>query len=768
MKIAMRILLLIVAVLAVFAVVLLIIKASNDDIRRGANRVVESADTVNTDFLLYTQVREFDEAVSLLTREAFQIGYLQKDDDVNSRKTQFDSQLTRVIEKANALNSPTVLQSIQKIGGYTDELTKYKKEELRSLALLDQYRVYIVNELQTSFAQNEANVDEFLTMDGERYDEAVGKIRALIEQSLSAPENERAQTFKSALKSEAVVEDLSLIEHETLWESDLLDERIRGLSFYKLMIMRREVGLREGDIYSLEESPDDLLKRIREELTVLEAEGTRTDTEKMQKVLIERSLQNYDSTLSSYIDLLISTSFIGAEIALNNESIYKLQESIEAIRSRSLELVNQKINAEIEAISRSLNALFTEEQEKVESAIVNMKAEGKNTVATTDNSGQKILWLLVLAIVITALSFLYIYGLFRKLMKQLLPVAEKMKNLDFSGALDFKPSKDELGQILSSFKDVVNTMKTTVGEVSGAAQKIQIESETVVSSVEENSATAEEISSNMDEMNKSIDQSVKELGNVTEQTLSLVSNSGETAKKVQKNVVETEKNLQNSDQNKKKIDAIVCRVEEVGTEISGTMKDILVLKSITQEIETFVEGISGIAEQTNLLALNAAIEAARAGDAGRGFAVVADEVRKLAVESNKMVDDIRQRITVITKRVDQVVEKSQTHVSGMEEVLVGIKVVSQETNALTETLRTSQRFIRDFSTLLEDQNQEIAAVSKQSEKIAKRFEDASQTVKGLNRSVKSTADSIGELAQSAQTLSEIAVKLDNRMKDFKV
>ena len=768
MKIAMRILLLIVAVLAVFAVVLLIIKASNDDIRRGANRVVESADTVNTDFLLYTQVREFDEAVSLLTREAFQIGYLQKDDDVNSRKTQFDSQLTRVIEKANALNSPAVLQSIQKIGGYTDELTKYKKEELRSLALLDQYRVYIVNELQTSFAQNEANVDEFLTMDGERYDEAVGKIRALIEQSLSASENERAQTFKSALKSEAVVEDLSLIEHETLWESDLLDERIRGLSFYKLMIMRREVGLREGDIYSLEESPDDLLKRIREELTVLEAEGTLTDTEKMQKVLIERSMQNYDSTLSSYIDLLISTSFIGAEIALNNESIYKLQESIEAIRSRSLELVNQKINAEIEAISRSLNALFTEEQEKVESAIVNMKAEGKNTVATTDNSGQKILWLLVLAIVITALSFLYIYGLFRKLMKQLLPVAEKMKNLDFSGALDFKPSKDELGQILSSFKDVVNTMKTTVGEVSGAAQKIQIESGTVVSSVEENSATAEEISSNMDEMNKSIDQSVKELGNVTEQTLSLVSNSGETAKKVQKNVVETEKNLQNSDQNKKKIDAIVCRVEEVGTEISGTMKDILVLKSITQEIETFVEGISGIAEQTNLLALNAAIEAVRAGDAGRGFAVVADEVRKLAVESNKMVDDIRQRITVITKRVDQVVEKSQTHVSGMEEVLIGIKVVSQETNALTETLRTSQRFIRDFSTLLEDQNQEIAAVSKQSEKIAKRFEDASQTVKGLNRSVKSTADSIGELAQSAQALSEIAVKLDNRMKDFKV
>jgi len=768
MKIAMRILLLIVAVLAVFAIVLLIVKVSNDEIRRSANRVVESADTVNNDFLLYMQVREFDEAVRLLTREAFQIGYLQKDDAVSSLKAQFDNRLPLVLQKANALNSPTILQSIQKIGGYTNDLTKYKRDELRSLALLDQYRVYIVSELQTSFSKNASSVDGFLTRDSERYDEAVRKLKTLMEQSLSAPENERVQTFKSALKSEAVVEDLSLIEHETLWESDLLSEQIRHASFSKLMIMRREIGLREGDIYSLEESPDDLFKHLREELTTLEAAGALTDEEKMQKALVERSMRNYESTLSSYIDLLISTSFIGAEISLNNDSIYKLQEAIETLRSRSLELVNQKINGEIEAISRSLSALFAEEQEKVEIAIKNMKAEGQSTVATTDSSGEKILWLLLLAIVITALSFLYIYGLFRLLMKKLIPVAEKMKKLDFSGAIDFKRSKDELGMIMSSFEEVVHTMKKTVGEVSEAAQKIQIESETVVSSVEENSATAEEISSNMDEMNKSIEQSVEELGNVAKQTMSLVANSGETGKKVQRNVLETEINLQNSDQNKKKIDMIVSRVEEVGTEISGTMKDILVLKSITQEIETFVEGISGIAEQTNLLALNAAIEAARAGDAGRGFAVVADEVRKLAVESNKMVGDIRQRISVITQRVDQVVEQSETHVSGMEEVLSGIKVVSQETNVLTETLRTSQRFIRDFSSLLEQQNQEIGAVSRQSEKIAERFEDASQTIKGLNRSVKSTADSIGELAQSAQALSEIAVKLDNRMKDFKV
>ena len=768
MKIALKILLLIIVVFAMFTIVAFVIKASNEETRAGASQVVESAETVSADFLLYAQAQEFDEAVGLLTREAFQIGYLQKENDVDSLKTRFDNQQALVIQKANVLNSPALLQSINRIGDYAVELTKYKKDELRRLALLDQYHDYIENVLHPSCAANQAMVEGFITIDDDRYAQAVQRIKELMDESMSAPEGERVQTFKGALKSEAVIEDLSLIEHETLWESDLLDERIRTLPFFKLMILRREVGLRDGDFYSLEESPNRLCNRLREELSALEAEGGFTDTERIQKALVERSLLNYESTLSDYIDLLISTSFIEAEIALNNESIYKLQESIETVRSRSLELVNKSINGEIEAINRLQTALYTEGQKRVETAISHMKEEGKRRVVATDLSGQRVLWVVILAFAITALSFIYLYGLFRKLMKKLLPVAQRMKNLDFSGTMDYKPSKDEIGLVLGSFKDVVDAIKTIAGEVAEAAHRIQLESETVVSSVEENSATAEEISSNMDDMNRGIERSVKELGKVTEQTQSIALNSAETAKKVQKNVAETEKNLQDSDQNKKKIDGIVGRVEEVGTEISGTMKDILTLKNITEEIETFVEGISGIAEQTNLLALNAAIEAARAGDAGRGFAVVADEVRKLAVESNKMVEDIRRRIVVITQRVDQVVERSQTHVSGMEEVLTGIKVITQETNRITETLRTSQGLIRNFSDLLEGQNQEIGAVSKQSEKIADRFEEASRTIEGLNRSIKTTADSISELAQSAQALSEIAHQLDTRMKAFKI
>jgi methyl-accepting chemotaxis protein len=766
MKISIRIFLLMVLVFAVFAVVLFIVASSNNEMKAGANQVLESAEVVNTNFSLYEQVRDFDQSVEVLSREAFQIGYLQEEKSVDLLKREFDTQMSVVEKKAEGLNSTVVLSSLKSIGTYTAELTNYKKSELRSLSLLSEYKTYIVSELQTKYAKNKERIDSFLVFDVEKYDTVMKKTNELFIQTLSLNASDISSTFKEKVASEALVEDLSLVEHERLWTSGLLGERFAGVSLEQLLIIRREIGLKNGDIYSIEEEPDVVFKRIRGQLTALGSEIPLTQEETLLKILVERSLRVYESTLSDYIDLLISTDFINAEIELNNNSIYKLQETIETLRAKSLQLVNEGINGEIETISAALQTLFSSQSKKMSGAISNLNTEGKRTLTNTDNSGQRILWLMLLAFAITAFSFFFIYSIFRKLMKTLVPLSEKLKNLDFSFSFPSKRSKNEIGMLMNAFEEVLNSLKTTIQEVSRASEQIQLESETVVSSVEENSATTQEVSSNMDVMDKDITRSVQELGEVSAQTLSLVSTSNEAVKRVKKNVEETEKNLANTDQNKNRIDTMIKRIQEVGLQISSTMQDIQVLKTITQEIETFVGGISGIAEQTNLLALNAAIEAARAGEAGKGFAVVADEVRKLAVESNQMVHDIRERISVITQRVDQVVENSQTHVSGMEEVLSGIKIVSEETNSLTKIFVTIQSFVRDFLKLIEEQNREIGSVSDQSAKIAKRFDQVSETIKGLNQSVRSTSDSITDLANSAQVLSEVANQLDSRMKFF--
>ncbi|MCX8957281.1 methyl-accepting chemotaxis protein [Erwinia psidii] len=83
--------------------------------------------------------------------------------------------------------------------------------------------------------------------------------------------------------------------------------------------------------------------------------------------------------------------------------------------------------------------------------------------------------------------------------------------------------------------------------------------------------------------------------------------------------------------------------------MSETMNDISLSAVKVRDITSVIEGI---AFQTNILALNAAVEAARAGEQGRGFAVVAGEVRTLAQRSATAARDIKQLIEQAVTQVE--------------------------------------------------------------------------------------------------------------------
>lgn len=93
---------------------------------------------------------------------------------------------------------------------------------------------------------------------------------------------------------------------------------------------------------------------------------------------------------------------------------------------------------------------------------------------------------------------------------------------------------------------------------------------------------------------------------------------------------------------------IVEVVADAGTKVNA-------LSEASNSIGKIVSQIEAIAKQTNLLALNASIEAARAGDAGRGFAVVAGEVKALARKTAEATVDIRQRIEILRRDMNDIV-----------------------------------------------------------------------------------------------------------------
>lgn len=257
--------------------------------------------------------------------------------------------------------------------------------------------------------------------------------------------------------------------------------------------------------------------------------------------------------------------------------------------------------------------------------------------------------------------------------------ATRIADGDLRFAINPKSEQDAMGialqKMLEQLKEVVDNIIQASGNVSGGAQQLSSTAEELSQGASEQATAAEQASSSMEEMTSNIRQNAE-------------------------NAMQTEKIAVQSSVNAK----------EGGKAVTQT---VTAMKEIAQKISIIEE----IARQTNLLALNAAIEAARAGEHGKGFAVVASEVRKLAERSqtaaaeisslssssvdvadkaghmlNQIVPDIQrtadlvQEITASSREQDTGAEQINNAIQQLNEIIQQNSAASEEMAATSEEL----------------------------------------------------------------------------------
>ncbi|HYF84361.1 MAG TPA: methyl-accepting chemotaxis protein [Clostridia bacterium] len=327
-------------------------------------------------------------------------------------------------------------------------------------------------------------------------------------------------------------------------------------------------------------------------------------------------------------------------------------------------------------------------------------------------------------------------------------------------------SKDEIGELQSSFNLMTDSLCTILNEVSDAVSEITEAAQKLSESANISSAATEEISAIVESVAEGAQSqmaSVEVTSGVVEEITNKVD---ETAQKTQAVAVSAEGAAKIAEEGSENINIINGTIGIIKESVVNSASLVERLGSKSAQITGIVKVIRDIAGKTNMLALNAAIEAARAGDAGKGFAVVANEIRNLAEQTR----DASKSIETLLLEVQR---ETQVTVVAMNE---GLIEVEKGTEAISSTYSTFDKIIKEIhlvaeevrvvsNSVLELRNDNIQVIDAVRE-VSSIAETTSRGTQNVLASTEEQSSAMQEINSSAVRLNEMAVELRTIVNKF--
>jgi len=379
-------------------------------------------------------------------------------------------------------------------------------------------------------------------------------------------------------------------------------------------------------------------------------------------------------------------------------------------------------------------------------------------VIQTANSRSRMIMLSLLATSLVGVALLWLIlarGIVRPI-KDCVGFTELLAQGDFSRDVPMvlRQRGDEMGDLARAYHTMVNNIREMLKSMMESTQTLTSSSTDLAAVSKQLSSAAKdttdkssavatasrEMNTNFQSVSAAMEQSTSNVNMIASSTEEMTATVNEIAESAEKARMIAETAVRQSQLTTVKMTDLGASAKKIGH---------------------VTETITKISEQTNLLALNATIEAARAGEAGKGFAVVANEIKELARQTAAATVDIKDQISEMQNTTSITVadiEKISAVIVEINNVINGIATAVEEQSAATSEIANN---ISQASLGIAEVNENVA----QSTIIVA---DITRDITGINQQSNQVGEGSNHVQLSAQSLADLAFKLETLVKKFKV
>jgi len=374
---------------------------------------------------------------------------------------------------------------------------------------------------------------------------------------------------------------------------------------------------------------------------------------------------------------------------------------------------------------------------------------------------------LLLPIIAAAITIFFV----RRTIAPLKIVNEEVRrvaNGDFTAISGDIKSKDEAGQLFSSFGRMVGDLSALAQGMMRTSSQLGEASRELTSTAERTGESSRQISLAVDEVAAGAIQQVERAGSViglVEQAKREIANGDAKARTATAIAIESTEEARRCES---AIREAVEHLHSVTVSVKNAADSIHRLGARSDEIGGIVTVISQISYQTNLLALNAGIEAARAGQQGRGFSIVAGEVRKLAEQSKASAEQISDMIADIQKETSLTVRTMENTLDAVELQADFMQQGGEALAAILDQVVLTEQSVKEMQQISENIARFIQEVIEATTDFAHFIQQTAAASQQVSASAHEQSGYVDSIAAQAASLEQVSAGLLEKVHKFKV